>query len=211
MNRMLSFLSLLVIAGLSSCRHIPVATPAQAGAGITQPHYASWQQVTNGMSEAQVRAVLGDPCSTVGSNRGSGFGYFWIYGTVVPSSARFPSPYEFVVFFTDGKVLQTDDPFDGALSADGLPTKPVLIYPQSKTVFSHYPRNVDLRWYPSSGEYPMEYKVEILTVSSNEETTVEPVLTTSVPGANEVRWRVKAINRRGESPWSEYRTFTFTR
>jgi len=178
---------------------------------ITQPDYVAWQSVTNGMSEAQVQKVLGKPGWSHGSNLGPGFLYTWNYGAVLLRSNRFPQPHCFIVLFDDGQVLQTEDPFDGIFSANGLPSKPSLIYPQDEAVFSHYPRNIDLRWYPSSGEYPMKYRIEVSAASSEEEAIVEPGLTTSISGANEVRWRVKAINRRGESPWSEFQTFKFTR
>ena len=209
MNRKPNIVLILTLVALSSCRHLAVAPNAQPVTAVEQPDYVAWQAVANGMPELKVLSILGEPVWKEGLNLGPNAGYYWNYGTVVPQSAIFPSAYEFRVWFIEGKVFQTEDPFDGHFSTNGLPTTPTLIYPQDGTVFSHYPRLVDLRWYPSSGHYPMKYKVEI-SVASEEETTV-PFVTSTIGGANSVRWRVKAINKLGESLWSEYRSFEFTK
>ncbi|MDD3679767.1 MAG: hypothetical protein PHX72_02855, partial [Candidatus Shapirobacteria bacterium] len=83
----------------------------------------------------------------------------------------------------DGK----EDPFQGRFSTNGIPTTPVLIYPHTNTVFTHYPRVVDFRWYPASGEYPVEYQLEAGSVSVF---TFEPHGAAWMPGMGTHRWRV---------------------
>lgn len=185
---------------------LPVASTATRAP--KQPDYTAWQSIKTGMSEAQVIKVLGNPRIKLSTDQE----YIWNYGTVVQMSSTSPSPAQFAVSFDNGKVSQIENPFNGKFSTDGSPTTSSIIYPKSNATFSHLPRNIDLRWYPASGKYPMTYKVEIATsTSSKEETTTQPSLTTSIAKAGNVRWRIKAINNQGESAWSKFHAFRFTK
>jgi hypothetical protein len=171
---------------------------------VSQPSYEAWKKISKGISETEVFSILGPPQEK--DMRHLIGGYTWHYGTVVPKSQVMPEPYEFLVWFLMGRVSGTEDPFDGHFSADSLPTTPILIHPQDGEVFAHYPRFVDLRWYPSSGQYPMRYEIEIDNALA-EKATTEPYVSARVSGVTTVRWRVRAVNTKGTSDWSELRTF----
>lgn len=201
-----------------------------------------------GMTESEVLELLGPPIKRVtkesviasmGVDLSEGFVpeflrspditlvFPWTYGRIKFDSPVMPGEYDFQVGFVKGKVDSIDDPFDGQLSPDGVPTTPVPIVPQDKTVFAHYPRFVDLRWTLSSGEYPMTYDVAIESaVDDIDVSHVElrpfkfdadeslhtpiPYTTINYYGASTGRWRVRAKNRLGASAWSPYRYFQFT-
>ncbi len=161
----------------------------------------------------------------------------WIYGWLkVGDGDLFWQ--RFNVSFASQKVIGYSDPFGGGwsisgqrvdaqLSHDGRPTVPRLLTPYDNAQFAHIPCLLDFRWLPSSGEYPIEYVVE-LTGSDMEKDAVSgttthvwleepkskwsaqtPHLATNAPGGGRFRWRVKAQNHLGESDWSEYREFQF--
>jgi hypothetical protein len=170
---------------------------------ISQPDYTAWNKVAKGMTEAEVFAILGAPQYKETRHTG---GYIWHYGTVVHKSQVMPEPYEFRIWLVMGRVDGIDDPFDGHFSSDGSPSTPVLIHPQDGEEFSNFPRFVDLRWYPSSGEYPMRYEIEA-NCGVTEKTTTEPYASLIGCGMNTVSWRVRAVNAKGKSEWSESRKF----
>jgi hypothetical protein len=140
-----------------------------------------------------------------------------------------PQPDEFRIDIGNGKVHAKHDPFGAPLSTNGRPAVPRLIYPASDASYDHYPRYLDLRWYPSSGRYPMHYIVEkqwgnILPRERNGAVVPErvwephsisryrvdiPYLLVHHTGANPGRWRVKSVNALGEGDWSEHREFAF--
>jgi hypothetical protein len=176
----------------------------EASNRLSQPDYRAWQKIAKGMTEAEVFSILGPPeekdmLHIIG-------GYIWHYGTVVPKSQVMPEPYEFRIRFLLGRVDFRDDPFGGHFSENGLPTTPRLIHPADGEVFTHYPRFVDLRWHPSSGQYPMHYEIDI-DYAVSEKTTTDPYVSARVSGANTVTWRVRAVNAKGKSEWSEARSF----
>jgi hypothetical protein len=131
----------------------------------TQPDYAMWDSVTTGMTEAEVKKLLGEPVweDKPPEKRIDDPTYFkiMVYGRISFDSPSMPNGFDFWIGTQLGKVTQKQHPFGGALSRDGKPTIPGLIYPRDKTKFDHYPRFVDLRWQPSSGKYPIEYVVDV--------------------------------------------------
>lgn len=166
-----------------------------------QPDLGKWLTVTNGMSKDHVRCVLGDPIPFDGADLElARIANPWFYGWVAQG-------YKFAVWFRDDRVDGKEDPFHGRFSTNGVPTTPVLIYPHAATVFTHFPRAVDFRWHPVSGEYPVEYQLD---AGAGSTFTFEPCGTAWMPGMGAHRWRVRAINRLGVSPWSEWRKFDFT-
>ncbi len=201
---------------------------------FVQPDYEKWAAVQMGMSRDEVVALLGPPLD----NKYSGgkarptdahYSYGYLQMPMVPH----PRTYEFLVSFDgDGEVDGKIDPFNGRFSVDGSPTSPEIIIPTNHTVFSHYPRILDCRWYPSSGIYPMTYTFELGAGDSfdaegfseefHEESYKQlfdqeietdlaiPFFMTDFVGAQPGRFRVKAKNKIGESDWSEYRYFSFT-
>jgi len=99
-------------------------------------------------------------------------------------------------------------------------TPPVRERSLPDSVFQHYPRIVDMRWYPSSGRYPMRYSMEMShrapevgrwSEGEIHEPNLEvPFYMTNFVGGQPGRFRVKARNKLGESDWSKYRYFEFT-
>lgn len=195
---------------------------------FVQPDYAAWAKVKEGMPEADVLRLLGEPLERGKPPEKSSLenesvirAYPWIYGRIDCRSPLVPEPFRFYILLGNGRVIWKQDPFRPPLSTDGKPTVPQLIYPVSGAIYDHYPRYLDLRWYPSSGKYPMHYLVEYQMGNpayGHERDWYPPgrpcqvdipyaLLSHSSKGRG--RWRVRAMNSLGESDWSEYRDFTF--
>jgi hypothetical protein len=200
-------ISSVVSAGISES----IRKPSQDE--FVQPDYDRWRRVGIGMTESEVRDLLGEPrVKRTGPGKGDGR---YVYGWIWFASDTFPVPFEFYVIFQNGKAVIKVDPFGGKLSQDGKPTAAVLFTPTKQQQFEHYPRFIDFRWSPSSGTYPMEYIVRIETEvgsewKAEEFQTSRCYYCTVISGANRVRWKVKAKNSLGESDWSETRFFEFT-
>ena len=128
-----------------------------------QPDYVSWHSVQVGMSREEVIELLGKPCRdkfmpAYTTNRTP----YWLYGFIQLPMMPHPRTYSFKVGFNNAnKVFVKIDPFGGVFSADGRPTKPIVVCPAEGVFLSHYPHIVDMRWYPVSGEYPIWYEVEV--------------------------------------------------
>jgi hypothetical protein len=151
----------------------------------------------------------------------------WDYGRLAFASPLMVHDFTFSVHFDDLGVVGINDPFGGRFSVDGRPTAPLLLFPYDNAKFVHRPMSVDMRWMPSCGEYPIEYELEVTFAIDTYDAVKEqlrvdwddaskhrypatiPYAATMAPGENPCRWRVKAKNRLGESPWSEYRHFQF--
>jgi len=193
---------------------------------FVQPDYSQWNDVTKGMSRDEVIDLLGLPLNDY--FRGGKWKYshtHYCYGYLQMPMLPHPRTYNFLIYFDNGgKVRNKEDPFNHKLSMDGAPTIPEIIIPQNNITFSHYPRIIDIRWYPSSGVYPMNYIVEMgnqymidpETPGQFQDEVIEDNL--SVPfymdtfcGAQPGRIRIKAKNKMGESDWSGYCNFRFTR
>ena len=201
-----------------------------------QPDYAAWARIQEKMAEAEVLRILGEPIGRRGPPKKDPWtsdsvvrASTWVYGRIDFRSLLVPQPDEFYIAIGNGQVYAKHDPFGGRLSTDGKPTVPRLIYPASGAAYDHYPRYLDLRWYPSSGRYPMHYIVEkqwgnIFPRERNGAVVPErvwephsissyrvdiPYLLILHGGANPGRWRVKAVNAIGESDWSEHREYAF--
>jgi hypothetical protein len=184
-----------------------------------QPDYSKWELVKVGMTEEEVISLLGKPIEDSVKSPGL------VFGRIKFDSPSMPDSFDFYILIHEGKVLENAHPFGGQLSRNGKPTTPVLIYPRDRSQFDHHPRFVDLRWYPSSGKYPMEYAIEVesghyqsagiddppvFVYHKVEEIISElPYVAFAFRGANPGRWRVKAKNELGESDWSEWRRFQF--
>ena len=75
-----------------------------------------------------------------------------------------------------------------------------------------------MRWFASSGDYPIRYEVDVDTLygsgkwseGSYLNRVQHPYASHVHAGSNKGRWRVRAINEKGTSEWSNYRYFTFT-
>ena len=189
-----------------------------------QPDYAKWQSVQIGMSLDEVTEILGQPRKDeyLAANQP-----YLSYGYIQLPFVPHPRTYRFLVGFDDhGHVFTKQDPFNGRFSVDGLPTTPELIVPADMQVFSHFPRVVDIRWFPVSGKYPVTYTVELGSFPFPEldgaprgvkwidevfeSDLVSPYFVTSFGGACPGRIRVRARNDLGESNWSDSRRFRFT-
>lgn len=188
-----------------------------------QPDYAKWASIKEDMTEEEVRQILGKP---IREDRlppelanSPGAVVCLNYGALTFASPAMPMPLEFNVHILRGKVDEKYDPFDGDLSSDGRPTTPKPICPADRVRFSHVPRFVDLRWRPASGKHPMSYHVEVelwnLVINQPDSWAIEQEHSVHVPycaihaNGRINRWRVKAINEAGESPWSKWSQFEF--
>lgn len=184
---------------------------------FVQPDYRRWEAVQIGMPQEEVVALLGPPLKDpYRADANCAYGHLQM--PMLPRKRT----YVFLIGYDEkGKVFKKVDPFMGKLSLDGTPSKPEIIIPISGSVFSHYPRVLDCRWYPSSGEYPITYSFESSSASPLEpDIFYNPVeLDTQIPipfimfnfvGSCPGRIRVKARNRLGESEWSNYCYFDFS-
>jgi hypothetical protein len=184
---------------------------------FVQPDYESWAAVQIGMRREEVVALLGPPLEDpYRADANCAYGHLQM--PMVPHRRT----YVFLIGYDENEqVFSKIDPFMGKLSLDGTPSKPEIITPVSGTAFSHYPRVLDCRWYPSSGEYPITYTIEESCSSPLEPelfyNTVEhpaeipaPFYMFAFGGSQPGRIRVKARNRLGESAWSDYCYFDFT-
>ncbi len=129
---------------------------------FVQPNYAKWNSVKVGMSRDEVVERLGPPLDDeYHGGKVSASDPYCSYGYLQMPMLPHPRTYEFVIGFDlDDKVFMKIDPFNERFSTDGLPTAPEIIIPTERIVFSHYPRILDCRWFPSSGVYPITYTVE---------------------------------------------------
>jgi hypothetical protein len=188
-----------------------------------QPDYHNWASVTQGMTKSAVLTILGTPDhdKSLGRPFKHSDAYF-VYGYLQMPLIPNPRTYSFVVVFdVNDRVCLKTDPFNGRFSSDGRPMAPELIAPISGSLFAHYPRVVDMRWYPSSGVYPLFYTIEIGTGSPHGDDPFRdevyasdldcPFYMAEFRGAQPGRFRVKARNAHGDSEWSDYRYFAFAR
>jgi hypothetical protein len=182
-----------------------------------QPDYGIWQQIKVGMSRAQVVGLLGPTLQRHGWPRHDG--PYAHYGHLeLPLAPSRPSYMFTIGYDRDDRVWSVSDPFGGSFSSDGKPSKPMLIIPQQRTRFDHYPRVVDVRWWPASGVYPIEYAVEggIAQPGSDQYRDwaqdiglLSPYCFLCFPGCQPCRVRVRGSNELGDGEWSDYRYFTF--
>ena len=212
-NRVSAFTDNAMVLRKSTAEEIARALCTPPATTSIQPEAHKWAFVRPGMSEADVSKLLGvpieksQPPEKEQRDPTTKYGYWWRYGKIYFLSTSMPCDYEFLVNFTDGKVDNIYDPFDHHMSLDGLPTVPKQIVPAEGTLFSHYPRFVDARWMPSSGDYPITYEVEAedqfaISGKWNQEfksTSEIPYLVFTHIGDNSGRWRVRAKNARGAS------------
>jgi hypothetical protein len=225
-----------VAADPASAKDTHVGRATEDKPHCVQPDYAAWGRIRENMTEADVLQILGKPLATQDTPEKLpiddpsiqiDYLYQWTYGHLDFKSPQVFAVDEFYICFSKGRVHSKYDPFGVPLSQNGKPTVPRLIYPKQNASYDHYPRYLDLRWYPSSGQYPMHYIVEhqsgeanydqaagrnvIAWPSSSVQTfrTQIPYQLTLHGGSDPGRWRVKAVNALGESDWSEYRKFSF--
>jgi hypothetical protein len=178
-----------------------------------QPDMKAWSTLTLGMGEKEVAALLGDPRSRDGD--------ILTYGHILYPyiCMGWDGDFRFLVAFREGKVSEVIDPFNKAYSFDGKPTIPMPMTPLAGVAIpASSPVHFDLRWSPSSGDYPMAYDWEVQNLSvvrSAWETVIAQ--TTDVPfatlsftqgGGITGRYRVRGKNGKGMSGWSGWRTFT---
>jgi hypothetical protein len=186
-----------------------------------------WRRIEAGMSEGEVRAILGPPVEAEESVRDVGEDearlYRWAYGKLPIDSSSVPGEFRFDVYFHEGHVHSTEQPFDArdpTLLKYPAPSVPHITAPQDRQVFGHYPRIVDFRWQPSLGAYPMSYRLELsigqppyasVGRASNAlgRYVVEgvfhvgiPYLCMQLPGKQSYQWRVQAMNEYGRSEWT---------
>lgn len=189
-----------------------------------QPDYAAWQSLKKGMDENDIAKIVGQPTTkTEGFDRHTDVMYTWEFGYVAPKSLAFPRPLTFKIWFLHGKATQLEDPFWGDFSKDGKPTMPKPCWPEAPPAYTHYPRWMDCRWTPSSGVYPMHYEVEISNCNGGDPAVaanwrVDKVAKSDIPYVSvdfvagvPGKWRVRAMNEKGTTDWSDYCQFSFSK
>jgi hypothetical protein len=167
-----------------------------------------------GMTRAEVVELLGDP---IAKHRGARIFPDLLFGFLDLPLLPTALTYTFTVGLdADEKAYRKADPFRQPLSPDGLPSKPQIIGPAEGSVFSHYPRVMDIRWVPSSGRYPIEYRVEVGLPGPDrfyDHPVAIGLLAThwvhEFPGSQPGRVRVRGSNELGDGEWSEPRHFSF--
>jgi hypothetical protein len=187
---------------------------------FVQPDYIAWKAVRVGMTRSDVVGLLGPPLDDIyRGGRAKPDDAYYSYGYLQMPMVPHPRTFSFLVGFdSQGTVFTKIDPFHGTFSENGKPSIPEIITPFAGATFSHYPRILDMRWYPSSGHYPITYAVEFGYCPREgtcycdkliESTLPFPSFITSFGGAQPGRFRIKAQNEFGESDWSDYRYFEF--
>ncbi|MCI0638549.1 MAG: outer membrane protein assembly factor BamE [Gemmataceae bacterium] len=195
-------------------RFLDMETPLEA----LQPDYRRWQAVQIGMTREEVSALLGPPQPD--SSHGPKETYS-TYGHLQFPLMPHPRAYVFILGFDEkGCVFTKSDPFGGVFSTDGRPSKPKIFTPPEGAIFSHFPRIVDMRWYPASGKYPIVYEIEVGHGLEMDGPFSSQVIETECPipyyvascfgGDQPGRFRVRGRNKIGIGEWSEYRHFDFT-
>ncbi len=118
-----------------------------------QPPYDRWQAVRIGMTREEVLKLLGRPrCKQTSFPTETYLTYGYLQLALLP----YPRTYRFLIGFDkQDRVFTKVDPFGGVFSPDCRPSKPIIFTPPNNTRFSHYPRLVDVCWFPASGQYPM--------------------------------------------------------
>jgi hypothetical protein len=203
-------------------RKTPAIPPASSTvATALQPNYRKWRAVRVGMSRADVAELLGEAL-TGREQRPITFRdkNYPAYGFI--SYPALPNKWAmlFVLGFDkNDRVWWKSDPFGGSpLSRSGKPSKPQIIAPRTGSSFDHYPRLLDVRWFPSSGVYPIVYELELgLSMPGGDQYRAnidphrygQPYALLSFPGAQPGRVRVRGRNARGVGAWSEYVEFAF--
>jgi hypothetical protein len=186
-----------------------------------QPDYARWQAVAIGMTRDEVIELLGQPLSDEYTfPRPSRRDPYYCYGYLELPMMPHVRTYRFSVGFDDrGRVFTKIDPFGGVFSPDGVPSKPKIFTPPEGARFGHYPRVVDMRWYPVSGHYPIRYEVEMGCALEMAGPFNDRILESELPFPYYVatfvadmpgRFRVRGRNARGLGEWSEYGYFDFS-
>jgi len=110
----------------------------------------------------------------------------------------------------------------GALSIGPSEVKmPAQVSPKNNTVFTHYPRNVTLRWRSVSGATLYEVEVDCLDCRQagkwdsevgqpwQKASSKVTSHTFTFSGDNQGRWRVRAVKAGRRSDWSPWWTFRF--
>lgn len=186
-----------------------------------QPDYGKWKSIVKGMKVEEVVAVLGQPLDDPlrGGRPKDARNAYYHYGFLDVPLLPHPRTYAFTIGFDEAaRVWYVEDPFVGSLSETGVPTAPQWITPVGHPTFDHYPRVLDLRWSPSSGEYPVVYELELGHGGPEEGRFGDAVVDDKIPGPYTVqvfggaqpgRARVRGSNHLGTGPWSDYKYFTF--
>jgi hypothetical protein len=192
---------------------------------------AKWQRLKVGMTEAEAIAIMGQPASR---DKPAGNRDRLFYLTIVPKGQLFQSALAFLLWIdTDtGRINSIETPACGGVAKSGAPGRPEIFIPLPNSRFSYYPRFLDIRWCPPSGDYPMTYDVgvelenfKLVNGQSVRTNTYRPVrvvepsdFKTAVPylnyvfdGAQKGRVRVRGANSYGTGPWSDYVGFEFLR
>ena len=185
------FMLVVPLCVLGACHQRPYSIAENNGVSmvsdpppsVVQPDYSQWRQLRIGMSESEVSALLGRPIEEHNLPEeftSPGALHRWEYGHIFFDSYTMRCSYGFeVVFNRDGEVFEVWDPFDGQFSTDGSPTVPSPLLPRPGYELDHYPRFVDIRWQPSSGDYPMRYQLQIsVDVHTSLHTTTSMYTTT---------------------------------
>lgn len=182
-----------------------------------QPDYEKWNLIKRGMPYSEVEKLLGKPLRTSNGKDVLKTPDNWavdaVYGVLSPKSDLIPYDQEFTIRFLKGKVLHVSNPYGlREIPITQIPTTPRMVYPEENYIPNPHFDTLDFRCFPSPGEYPICYMLELDIflpaqgwIMQTVENNYVPYWNIRISGTNKYRWRVKAVNKYGESPWSEYR------
>lgn len=202
----------------TTCVLVFLGWSATAISGNVDP--AKWAQLRVGMTGAEVERILGKPDrrEQPASNRTT-----LTYDEIVPTGQIFPRGLAYVVWLDDKNTINSiETPFGNAVPRAGIPSKPEIFLPLPRSIFTHYPRVLDVRWYAVTGTYPIEYEVayeignevpggKLVWHLVDTYNTSIPYLSLLHHGGQPGQVRVRAKNIQGTGSWSSYTVFSFTR
>ncbi|WP_425399467.1 hypothetical protein [Aeoliella sp.] len=186
------------------------------------PNLVAWQMIERGTSYDTVLARLGEPLNHESAIRElEQFGGTAVleYGSPLKQSPLWPNPPSFKVWIRGSSmtVLSKEWPYGPNVDVSELPAVPELILPSAEAHFHHYPRYIDVRWFPAAAEGNVSYEVEHAILMgigkwrSDVHKTAECYYVAMHGGANKGRIRVRSVDGDKRSQWSEWRNFDFDR
>jgi hypothetical protein len=122
---------------------------------MESPDIFRWSEIQLGMNSQQTRELLGSPDTERSTE------WFWSYYPFAFRSTPVNTVFGYELWFNSEGVLEhMQSPFL-ARSMKGEPTSPTLITPLEGSLFTHYPRILDVRWWPCDGCQPLKYDLKL--------------------------------------------------
>ena len=197
------------------------ASPFQAQDYVTTKKILhKFDEITIGMTSDSIVALIGRPAYIERYPKMPSRDMCrYVYFTEVPRCTAFPAPLQIAFTFCgDGKCLvEKEEPYGTHISENGVPTTPIPMQPIDGSMISADLLNsIDFRWKPSHGACPKKYYLEVSNCTHNISFTSasvrQPYTCLALPffSTGCIVWRVRAENKLGTSPWSNWQLFVCT-